>query len=224
VSIEIKRWTDGKVIYVAEDARDVMEAVEAARAVGADLHSADLRWADLRSADLRSADLRSADLRWANLRSADLRWADLRSADLRSADLRSAELRWAKGIHPARATPLHILLDQVGKVRAYKLVTAEGYGPFNGGVHYEVGKTVECEDADTDPDSQCAAGINVATLDWCLVNWREGYRVLLVEFAARDIASIPTATDGKFRLSKCRVVREVDISEMVNPPNDERKP
>lgn len=40
---------------------------------------------------------------------------------------------------------------------------------------------------------------------------REGYRVLLVEFSARDIAVIPTATDGKFRVHKCKVIREVDL-------------
>ncbi|NUQ11639.1 MAG: hypothetical protein HUU26_04815 [Gemmatimonadaceae bacterium] len=104
------------------------------------------------------------------------------------------------------------MLDQPGKIRAYKLVDAEGHGPFNGGIRYELGETVECENAaSTDPDEQCGAGINLATLPWCLANWREGYRVLLCEFTRKDIAAIPTATDGKFRVHRCKVIREVDL-------------
>lgn len=45
-------------------------------------------------------------------------------------------------------------------------------------------------------DVRCAAGINVATLDWCMKEWKIGHRILLVEFTAADIAAIPTA-DGR---------------------------
>jgi hypothetical protein len=93
--IQIKRWTDGKVLYTAENAADVKSALEEAVKANANLGSANLRSANLRSANLRSANLRSADLRSANLRSADLGSADLGSADLRSANLRSADLRSA---------------------------------------------------------------------------------------------------------------------------------
>ena len=93
-------------------------------------------WADLSSADLHSADLNSANLRSANLRFANLRWANLRSADLHSADLSSANLRFAnlssaKNISKFRTTPLYILQDQVGKIRAYKLVNKNNEGPYN---------------------------------------------------------------------------------------------
>jgi uncharacterized protein YjbI with pentapeptide repeats len=119
--IEIKRWTDGKVLYVAENASDMREAVqEAVREKAnlgyanlgyADLGYADLGYANLRSANLRSADLRSANLGsaklgyanlgyaklgYANLRSADLGYADLGYANLRSADLGYAKLGYAK--------------------------------------------------------------------------------------------------------------------------------
>jgi uncharacterized protein YjbI with pentapeptide repeats len=93
--IQIKRWTDGKVLYTAEGAADVKAALEEAVKAKADLRYADLGYADLRYADLRYADLRYADLRYADLRYADLRYADLRYADLRYADLRSADLRYA---------------------------------------------------------------------------------------------------------------------------------
>lgn len=101
-----------------------------------------------------------------------------------------------------------MLLDQPGKIRAYKLVNAKDEGPINGGLKYEIGKPVSVADANTDNTEQCAAGVNVATLPWCLREWRPGYRILIVEFEAKDIAAIPTGTDGKFRLHRCDVIAE----------------
>ena len=112
-----------------------------------------------------------------------------------------------------------MLLDQVGKIRAYKLTKPDGSGPTYPGLTYEVGKTVKAADANTDPDNQCGAGVNLATLPWCLSQWRPGYRIFVCEFTRADIAAIPTATDGKFRTHRCRVVREIPeetIEEWVN--------
>ena len=81
-------------------------------------------------ADLSYANLRSADLRSANLRSANLRYADLRYADLSYANLSYADLSYAKGINKYISTPLMILYDQVGEIRAYKLVNQNGEGPY----------------------------------------------------------------------------------------------
>ena len=103
-----------------------------------------------------------------------------------------------------------MLLDQPGKIRAYKLVDADLRSPIQSGgkLTYTIGEAVAVKDANTDPADHCAAGVNVATLDWCLKNWKEGRRILVVEFEAKDIACIPTATDGKFRLHRCTVVAE----------------
>ena len=120
-----------------------------------------------------------------------------------------------KNIKAERITPLLMLLDQPGKIRAYKLVNENSEGHVRGGLKYEIGKWVSITDANIDANEHCGAGINVATLDWCLAEWREGYKVLIVEFTAKDIAAIPTATDGKFRLHRCKVVDEKDISELV---------
>jgi hypothetical protein len=189
---------------------------------GADLYGADLRDANLYGANLRDADLYGAYLYGANLRDANLRGADLYGADLRGADLRDANLRGAnlyganlygaKGVNKYRTTNLYMLADQVGKIRAYKLVKPNGEGPYNGGIVYEVGKSYEVEDASTDEDDQCAAGISLADLPWCIQQWREGYRILLCEFTAKDIAAIPVASDGKFRVHRMKVVKELDIS------------
>ena len=207
---DLKR-RDGTVIHSGECT--LREVVLEAYQQGLDLSGAYLPRADLSGADLSWADLSRADLSGANLSGAYLPGADLSRADLFGANLSKA-----KGIIPERVTPLLMLLDQPGPIRAYKLVTADGVGPFNGGITYRVGETYEVPNADTDPSRMCppsCPGIYVATMDWCLKEWKSGYRILLVEFIAKDIAAIPTATDGKFRLYRCRVVGEKDTSGMV---------
>ena len=150
----------------------------------------------------------------AYLRDAYLRDVNLQDADLQRAYLQGANLQGAKNLNKYAVTPLLILLDQPGKIRVYKLVKENGEGPFNGEVVYKKGKTISVKDIDKDEFVQCGKGINVATLDWCIKEWKEGYRILIVEFTAKDIACIPVATDGKFRLIKCRVIGEKDLREI----------
>jgi hypothetical protein len=183
----------GAALYTAETATNVRDAVVQAIASGANLGDANLSGANLSDADLGDANLRDANLSDANLG--------------------GANLRGAKGISPERASPLHLYRYQLPGVEmvAFKLVNARGEGPFNGGIVYTPGETVSVENADTDVLTDCGAGINVATLDWCLREWRDTYRILRVAFTVGDIAAIPTASDGKFRLHRCRVVDEVDL-------------
>ena len=208
----------------SDDRPTVRESVIAAVVSAADLRDADLRGAELydanlRGANLRDADLYDADLRGANLRDADLRGADLydadlRDADLRDANLRDANLRGAMGVSRHLCTPLLMLHDQPGPIRAYKLVNENSEGHVKGGLKYVIGESVEVAGANTDVTEHCATGINVATLDWCMREWRAGYRIIVVEFTAADIAAIPTATDGKFRLFRCKVVGDKDLTEI----------
>ena len=193
-----------------------------ANLTGANLTRADLAWAKLARANLAWADLAwanltGADLTRANLTGADLTGANLAWANLTEADLTRANLTGARNIVRERHIDLLILLDQPGPIRAYKLVTADGDSPINGTkMRYEIGATIEQPGANTDPNEACGVGIHVCTLPWALREWRTGFRVLLVEFAAADIACIPTATDGKFRLHRCTVVGEKDISAFVD--------
>jgi uncharacterized protein YjbI with pentapeptide repeats len=169
-------------------------------------------------ANLSGADLSGADLSGADLSGADLSGADLSGANLRRANLSRANLSRAKGINKNLCTPLTILLDQTGKIRAYKLVNSDMVGPYNGGITYQQGEIATVTNANTDDTQHCAAGINIATLDWCMKEWREGYRILIVEFTAQDIAAIPIATDGKFRVHRCKVVGEKDLKEIGLKP------
>jgi len=150
----------------------------------------------------------------ADLWGANLSRADLRGANLRGADLGGADLRGAKGLTKYHMTPLYMLYDQIGKIRAYKLVTNKCTGPYYPSIVYKKGETYTVDDFDINENVQCGAGINLATLDWCIVNWEKGYRILVAEFTSKDIACIPVASDGKFRVSKCKIVGEKDLTEL----------
>ena len=203
MKFEIKHRFSGKILFSCEN-ETLKLAVSLAIKSNANLSSANLSSANLSSADLSSADLSSA-----NLRSADLSYANLRYADLRSADL-----SYAKNLNKFITTPLYILKSQVGKIRAYKIVNEKNEGPYRGGIIYNVGKTYSVKSFDTDENRACGAGINLATLDWCIKEWRIGYKILLVEFTARDIVSIPIGSDGKFRVKKCKIVKRVNLKEI----------
>jgi uncharacterized protein YjbI with pentapeptide repeats len=222
--IEILHRYTKAVVYRAETATTLREAVRMAVASRADLAGADLAGAylaganltgaNLTGANLARADLTRADLAGADLAGADLARAYLAGADLAGANLARAYLTGAKGVNPLRTSPLYLLREQPGPIRLYKLVTAEGVGPFNGGITYAVGQSYAVADADTDETVQCGAGINLATLDWCLKGWREGWRILVAEFTAADIAAIPIGTDGKLRVRRCRIVGEKSLEDV----------
>ena len=202
MTFEIKHRYSGVVLFSFET-KSIRLCVEAAVSSRASLARANLAGADLFGADLSGANLAGADLSGANLFGASLAGADLSRADLFG----------AIGVSYERVTPLAILLDQVGKIRAYKLVNANGEGPIKGGVKYEKGKTVSAK-ANTDIQEPCAEGINLASLDWCMMNWQEGYHILIVEFSRKDLACVPIATNGKFRVHSCKIVGEKDLKEL----------
>jgi uncharacterized protein YjbI with pentapeptide repeats len=229
MKLEIKnRWT-GNVQFTAEIecSEETLMSVKIGLALrwglknGANLKSANLEGANLKSANLKSANLEDANLKGANLEGANLEGANLEGANLEGANLKDANLKGANleganGLSPYRVQPLLMLLDQPGKIRAYKLVNKDNRGPFYPQVEYVAGATIECPQASTNINDECAEGISVATLDWCLSQWRASYKILIVEFEAADIAAIPTFGNGKFRLFRCTVIgeKELDYKEL----------
>jgi uncharacterized protein YjbI with pentapeptide repeats len=182
---------------------------------GSNLRGSDLRGSDLSGSDLSGSDLRYSDLSGSNLRGSNLRGSDLRGSNLRGSDLRGSDLSGSEGFNSWRTDDLRLLLHQTGKIRAYKLVDADYRSPIqsNGKLTYTIGSTVEAKTCDPDENKQCAAGVNIASLPWCCREWREGFRILIVEFTAKDIVAIPFATDGKFRTRRVKVVKELDLAE-----------
>jgi uncharacterized protein YjbI with pentapeptide repeats len=181
---------------------------------GANLYGVNLHGANLYGVNLSRANLYGANLYGADLQGVNLYGANLSRADLYGVNLQGADLQGAKGLNPYQITPLLILKDQPGKIRAYKLVNKDNYGPFYKKVKYELGKSYEVEDANISTEVQCGPGISLATLDWCIKEYKPGYKIFIAEFEAKDIASIPTNTDGKFRVHKCRIVGEKDLKEI----------
>jgi len=127
---------------------------------------------------------------------ANLSGANLGRANLSGANLSRADLSRAKGATSNHTTPLRILYEQPGPLRAYKLTRENGQGPQYGGITYELGKSYEVLNACEDETQHCAAGINVATLDWCLREYQPGYRIFVLEFETADIAAIQTTPMG----------------------------
>ena len=51
-------------------------------------------------------------------------------------------------------------------------------------------------------------------LGTCINDWKKGYKILVAEFTSKDIAAIPIATDGKFRVRKCKIIREKNLKKL----------
>jgi len=203
-----------KAVLYQDDLKDLSATVVAAVAARANLYGAYLSGAYLSRAYLYGANLSRANLSGANLSRADLSGANLSRADLSGANLSGADLSGAKGINKYRTTPLYSMLEQTGVIRMYKLTNSAGVGPYNGGITYEVGKEYSVDNADTDEACDCGAGINLADLPWCMSHWQLGYRIFVAEFAAEDVACIPIGSDGKFRVKRCVIVSEKDLSSL----------
>jgi len=150
--------------------------------------------------------------------------ANLQDANLQDANLQGANLQDATGLNKNLTTPLYGLLLQVGVIRAFKLIGADGHGPlYKNSAPYDVGTSHEVDDADTNEDNRCARGLNVATLDWVCKEWCSGQRIMLVEHKRADIAAIPVGSDGKYRVHRLKVVRELDPSDFGLGIEDETK-
>ena len=171
----------------------------------ADLRGADLEGANLKDANFEKANLKRVNLTRANLEGANLEGADLWETNLKGANLEGADLKYVKNLP---LPDLNILKHQKGKIRAFKVVNRENEGVFQGGIKYEIGKTIEERDYDPDEKVLCSRGLNVATLEWCLKNKGVSDKILVVECYAEDIVAIPYATNGKFRVKKCKVIGE----------------
>lgn len=104
-----------------------------------------------------------------------------------------------------------MLRYQPGVIRAFKALTSDGQGYIQGGLTYARDALAEVADADTGEHELCGSGIHLATLDWCLREWRPGLTISAFDFTSADIAAIPLGTDGKFRVF--RATRREDIPQ-----------
>jgi hypothetical protein len=117
---------------------------------------------------------------------------------------------------------IHEFMDFYGvkhnkkKATFYKAVHKDGeiyFSDHNNNFVYRIGKTTE-EQCDTNTKRECSFGVHIAHLDWALNFGREwgDLAILEVETDISDIV-MPEGTDGKVRTCKCKVLREVPLSE-----------
>jgi len=77
-------------------------------------------------------------------------------------------------------------------------------------IEYEVGKSYTEKNINYDVNENCEAGLNVATLMWCLAE-NQG-RILMVRIPKKNNEIIvPKKSDGKFRVKKMTVIREIKL-------------
>jgi len=168
----------------------------------ANLYGAYLSGADLSGANLSGADLSRANLYGANLYGANLYGADLSGANLSRAYLSGADLSGAKNFDISKYAPdLYILKSQPAKTKliAYKFLNKDLTSPYQH-FQYQIGKTYKFTNAVCDETLECGAGGNISTMAWCKRNMNNIQVIGIFSFYAKDIAAIPFATDGKFRV------------------------
>ena len=156
---------------------------------------------------------------------ASLDGANLYGANLDGASLDRASLARAKFSEPIYLSDLYSL-KQLPKdtILTYWKYIKDGKSPIQNSnkIKYEVGKTYTEKDCNDNEYENCGAGLNVATIFWCLKETVNDNDVELIEcqFKVSDIVAIPYWTDGKFRVSKLKVIRKISRAEAIKELQD----
>jgi len=184
---------------------------------GANLEGANLEYANLEDANLEGANLEGANLEDANLEDANLKGANLKGANLKDANLKGANLEDAVNF----PLPQLYILKQLSpktKITLWKYIK-DGKSPIsNNPITYIVGKSYVETIYESDERVECGAGLSLATLQWCLNDslFENNVSYIECQFTPADIVAIPFATDGKIRVKKLKVLREVGREEAEN--------
>ena len=142
----------------------------------------------------------------------NLTGANLAGADLTGANLTGANLSGAIVLYKPN---LDLLKYISGSIICWKYMV-DGKSPYQGAT-YEVGNEYEAK-INTNIYQQCGHGINVASLNWCYYDAKgKSGKITFFECEvvvnSPDDVIIPLATDGKFRVKKIKVLREIGIKE-----------
>jgi hypothetical protein len=71
---------------------------------------------------------------------------------------------------------------------------------------YKKGETVTVTRWSANPKAMCAAGINVASRDWCRDMRGQCQRIIRLSVRVCDIVCIPNHSDSKFRVKRAKVL------------------
>jgi hypothetical protein len=218
-----QKWLSGE----GGERADLRHAnLSGANLIGANLIDADLRHANLRHANLSGANLRRANLIGADLRHADLRRANLRGADLGGANLRDAvlidaDLRRANlsGAINDFTNPIDFIVENFERVPdgviVYKAF-GENYSPPSKWAIMP-GAILE-EEVNYTRTSECACGVNVATMGWIRRNVNDSKDVwrCLIRWEWLPGVCVPYHTDGKIRAARVMLLKNIGTSREDN--------
>lgn len=159
-----------------------------------------------------NSNFNNADVSYSDFTSSFLRDSTFVGANVQGIKTCRANLTGVVGINKANYSPTKLLIDgMVGTIQAYKLVTDEYTGIHYPGLYYTPGAVFENMKADKNEDNGCSFGINLATLPWCISNYRPGMRIMRVSFDRSQLACVPYDIEGVIRVTGCRVLEEVDL-------------
>jgi hypothetical protein len=85
----------------------------------------------------------------------------------------------------------------------------------SGKITYKVDKEYKVK-VDSNRLLDCGKGLNIASLEWCLRQTNgntKDYKYIEVSFEPKDLV-VPYFSDGKFRVSKLKVERELTLKEL----------
>jgi uncharacterized protein YjbI with pentapeptide repeats len=175
---------------------------------------ANLSYADLSCANLSRADLSGANLRDANLSYANLSYANLSGANLSGANLSGADLSGAKGIlDSSEWLTQNFKYDESGLL-VFK-AQGETYYPSPERWEWKSGAFLT-EVCNPDRGSDCACGVNFATLAWIQDEYNEK-KVTIWRCRIRwmDLAGVvvPFHTDGKARCWRLELLEPMEYLE-----------
>lgn len=175
--------TDNKLKEILENHKHwINRDVDNWNSLKADLSGADLRDANLSGADLTGVDLIGADLHGANLRGADLREVDLSGAEnipcipmacpeegefygWKKAQDKIIKIKIPSDALRSSATSRKCRTNKAEVIEIYELdgtisETKQVASDYDKNFIYEVGKTVEVQDFDTNRWAECTKGIH----------------------------------------------------------------
>jgi len=109
------------------------------------------------------------------------------------------------------------LEELVQKRKGYKYLNMDNISPYQKYKYvFRKGKVFTCDDLDDNPQEDCGAGWNLATLSWILKNIDTLKGVKIVEFSIPDDARIivPQSSTGKYRTNKIRYVKQHELMDL----------
>ena len=112
-----------------------------------------------------------------------------------------------KAVHKIKSNTLYANDKEVASFSEY-------VSDYDKDFKYEIGKKVSSNGFDNNTEEHCGQGIHISHKSWALDfgrNWKD-LALLEVEVKIKDIL-LPKYSDGKVRVPKVKVVREVPLEE-----------